>query len=323
VILTSTFRPAWWLPGPHLQTLWPHLVRRRPRLALRRERLELPDGDFVDLDWTAGATGPLALVLHGLEGCSASHYAAGILEALHTRGVRGVLMHFRGCSGEPNRMPRSYHSGETTDLQHVLDVLRRREPATPFAAIGYSLGGNVLLKWLGERGEHARLSAAIAVSVPFDLHQAAWRLERGTSRLYQWALLQQLRRSAARKFRSRPAPFDLEALHRARSFRAFDDLVTAPLHGFSSADEYYSRSSSRQYLRSIRVPTLILHAADDPFMTERAIPRPADLSPQVTLELSPKGGHVGFVAGRSPLRPVYWLEQRIPDYLKARGFLAR
>lgn len=317
LIVDSAFKPAWWLPGPHLQTLWPNLLRRRPCVALRRGRLELPDGDFLDLDWTTGSAGPLVLVLHGLEGRSSSHYAAGLMQAVHACGMRAVLMHFRGCSGEPNRLERSYHSGETGDLEHVVRVLREREPGTPLAAVGYSLGGNVLLKWLGERGEQAPLAAAVAVSVPFDLHRAAWRLERGLSRLYQWALLRSLRRSVGRKFRRRTAPFDLTAVAQLASFRAFDGHVTAPLHGFRDADDYYTRSSCGQYLKRIAIPTLVLHALDDPFMTADAVPAAAELSEKITLELSARGGHVGFVAGALPWQPRYWLEERIPAYLLA------
>lgn len=318
MIVESAFKPAWWLRNPHLQTLWPNLLRRRPYIELTRERLELPDGDFIDLDWTPGpADSPIVLVLHGLEGCSSSPYAAGILKALHERGIRGVLMHFRGCSGEPNRLDRSYHSGETEDLQTVVQTLGGRESHTRFAAIGYSLGGNVLLKWLGERGTNAPLVAAVAVSVPFSLSQAAWRLERGFSRIYQGALLRSLRRSIARKYCSRPAPFSLTDAYSTSSFRDFDGKVTAPLHGFADADDYYARSSCSQYLRSIQIPTLILHALDDVFMTPDAVPSAVDLPDNVTLELSAHGGHVGFVTGTLPWRACYWLEERIPGYLQS------
>lgn len=286
-------------------------------MKLERERFELADGDFLDLDWTTGSNGPLVLVLHGLEGCSSSHYAAGILKALHGYGMRAVLMHFRGCSGEPNRLDRSYHSGETGDLQSVVQILRKREPGVVLAAIGYSLGGNVLLKWLGEQGACAPLAAAVAVSVPFDLYQVARRLERGVSRLYQRTLLRSLQRSVQRKFRNRPAPFDVATVSRLHSFRAFDNMVTAPLYGFRNADDYYTRSSCRQYLKHIRVPTLILHALDDAFMTPDAIPTASELSQAVTLELSERGGHVGFVAGALPWQPHYWLEERIPAYLRS------
>lgn len=311
----SGFRPAWWLSSAHLQTVWQTLFRRRPAIPLRRERLELPDGDFVDLAWTARDTGPVAVVLHGLEGSVESPYASGTLNALARHGWRGVLMHFRGCSGEPNRLDRGYHSGDTADLEHLVTLLRAREPRTPLAAVGYSLGGNVLLKWLGERGARAPLCAAVAVSVPFVLGRVADRLDHGLSRLYQWWLLNSMRAGLRRKFARRPAPIDLGAMRRWRTFRSFDDHVTAPLHGFTDAEDYYRRSSSRPFLRSIRVPTLIVHARDDPFMDPDVIPDPEELSPTTTLELSEGGGHVGFVTGANPWKPRYWLDERIPAFL--------
>ncbi len=318
MISCSDFRPAWWLPGAHLQTLYPTLFRRRACPPLRRERLELADGDFVDLDWTDSNGGPVVLVLHGLEGSLASHYTGGILKALAARDYHAALMYFRGCSGEPNRLARSYHSGDTSDLQAVHDHIRERHPATPLAVIGYSLGGNVLLKWLGEQGAAAPLTTAVAVSVPFELNSAARRLEQGLSRLYQRHLLNKLRRAVRLKANARPPPVPLEKLSRLTTFRQFDDAVTAPLHGFKHVDDYYSRSSSRQYLDRIAVPTLILQAQDDPFLPASAIPVDADLSAAVTLELSPSGGHVGFVAGRIPFAADYWLEQRICRHLQER-----
>ncbi len=316
VIIASRFNPAWWLPGPHLQTLWPNLLRRARRPALRRERVELPDGDFLDLDWSACREGPLLLILHGLEGSSTSHYASDLINAADVEGWCTVLMHFRGCSGTPNRLARSYHSGETQDLQLIVDRLHRHAPHAPLAVVGYSLGGNVLLKWLGERGCHAPVCAAVAVSVPFVLSDAALRLEGGASRLYQWALLRRMRSSVRRKFRTLPAPFDLRALERVTTFRQFDDLVTAPLHGFSGADDYYARASSRQFLARVRVPTLVLHARDDPFMTPASIPQLQELAPEVTLELAERGGHVGFIEGRTPWRASSYLTRRIPQYLR-------
>lgn len=312
------FRPAWWLPGPHAQTLWPVLCRRRPRLSLRRERLDLPDGDFLDLDWTPGDHGPITLILHGLEGSSDSHYALGMLAAVRRRGWRGLVMHFRGRGGQPNRLARGYCAGDTADIAHVVDWLRQREPATPLAAIGYSLGGNVLLKWLGEAGSGAPLRAAAAVSVPFLLDTVARRLQRGMSRLYQFHLLGELKRSYRAKFGSRTdGPVPLAMLANLRDFHAFDDQVTAPLHGYAGVHDYYTRASCRPYLRRIRIPTLILHALDDPFMLPDAVPDTPELSPSVRLELSPGGGHVGFVAGRWPWRAEYWLERRIPAFLAA------
>jgi predicted alpha/beta-fold hydrolase len=291
------------------------LTGYKPDVALWRERLELPDGDFIDLDWLESGDGPIVIVLHGLEGSSDSPYARGIMKAVERRGWRGVVMHFRGCSGEPNRLARSYHSGDTDDLAYLVDTLHRREPHASLATVGFSLGGNVLLKWLGKTGRVAPVSAAVAVSVPFVLHNAADRLQRGFSRLYQWQLLRSLRHTVTEKRRRMELPLRIRNLRSLKSFRDFDEHVTAPLHGFDGADHYYTVASSRQYLKDIAVPTLLLQARDDPFMTEGVIPRNDELSGTVTLELSARGGHVGFVAGTWPWRPRYWLEERIPEYL--------
>jgi hypothetical protein len=309
------FVPAWWCRGPHAQTVWARLARRAPEIRFWRERLELPDGDFIDLDWSENGNGPIVIVLHGLEGSSGSPYARGLMHAIEQRGWRGVVMHFRGCSGEPNRLARSYHSGDTGDLSCFVNTLRRREPHTPLAVVGFSLGGNVLLKWLGKAGGAAPLRSAVAVSVPYVLGCAADRLNQGFSRLYQWQLLRSLRNNVAEKRNRIKLPLRIRDLSTLRSFRDFDEHVTAPLHGFDGADHYYTVSSSRQYLKDIVVPTLLLHARDDPFMIENAIPEPDELSEAVVLELSTHGGHVGFVTGTWPWRAHYWLEERIPAYL--------
>lgn len=313
----APFRPAWWCPGPHLQTLWPTFFRPGPQVELFPERLELPDGDFIDLHWSAGGSEPIVIILHGLEGCSRSPYARGLLATLTRLGLRGVVMHFRGCSGEPNRLARSYHSGDTADLAHLVRVLHEREANVPLAAVGYSLGGNVLLKWLGESRTQT-LSAAVAVSVPFELAAASDRVNRGFSRVYQWRLLRSMRARVRAKLALMPPAIKNTDLASLRSFRAFDQAVTAPLHGFRDADHYYATASSRQYLRSIALDTLILHARDDPFMSEAVIPTHAELSPRVELELHRRGGHVGFVGGRLPWRAQYWLEERIARFLLPR-----
>lgn len=310
------FRPAWWCRNPHLQTLWPVLFRRHPRPALRRERLELPDGDFVDLDWTLNATGPIVILLHGLEGGSRSHYARSMLDALPRHGLRGVLMHFRGCSGEPNRLPRAYHSGETGDLNFLVTTLRERQPDTALAAVGYSLGGNVLLKWLGEQRDRAPLAAAVAVSVPFLLHESVAHMNRGFARVYQRHLLQRLKRSVRRKAPRLAPPVPLPELKRMTSFFHFDDRITGPIHGFAGAMHYYTASSSRQYLRHIRVPTLLVQSRDDPFMPDSVLPGEPELSPTTTLSLHRHGGHVGFVGGWAPWRPRYWLDDAVPAWLR-------
>ncbi len=309
------FEPAWWLPGPHLQTIWPALFRRRPRLNLTRERVELPDGDFVDLAWTPNRAGPCVLVLHGLEGSLRSHYASGILHSLQEAGFRGVFMHFRGCSGEPNRLARGYHSGDTGDLSFVLQHIRRRQAQSVAAAVGFSLGGNVLLKWLGEHRERSFIKAAVAVSVPFRLNDAAERLEIGWSRLYRNHLLRHMRNAYRRKFARLRTPLRVD-VGRLKSFYAFDDKITAPLHGFENADDYYRRASSRRYLRGIHTKTLILHSRDDPFMWPTTPPEAGELSRHTIMEVSEKGGHVGFVGGRSPWRAQYWLDKRIIDFLR-------
>lgn len=314
----SQFKPAWWLPGPHLQTLWPALFRGQVKnIPLEEERLELPDGDFLDLVWVGkNKQGPLILLLHGLEGSIQSSYAQGMLQAIDKNQWRGVLMHFRGCSGVPNRLTRSYHSGETNDLSMLMKVLRKREPNTPIAAVGYSLGGNVLLKWLGETAENNPLTAAVAVSVPFELHKSANRIRQGFSWLYQKYFLRCLSARLSRKFRETPVSFPIPPLSELKSMWEFDDKITAPLHGFQNVHDYYSQSSSRQYLKRIRVPTLLLHAKDDPFMTPDVIPHVDELSRWVKLEVTEKGGHVGFVSGASPWRVNYWLEERIPEFFR-------
>lgn len=313
-IVESSFKPSLLLRNRHAQTIFPNIIYPRPRLPLRRERLELPDGDFIDVDWTTGQTGPIVIVLHGLEGSIKSHYASRIMRRLDHEGYRGALLYFRGCSGEPNRLTINYHSGFTQDLEYFTGLLKQREPHTPIAAVGYSLGGNVLLKWLGESANSHRLVTGIAVSVPFDLTDASNTVEHGMSQIYKWTLLGSMRRSTRRKFKRVKPPFPLPNIRTLRTFRAFDNALTAPLHGFRDADDYYTICSSRHYLKNITVPTLILHSSDDPLMTPASVPREEELSPAVTLELSHKGGHVGFVNG-SLLRPNMWLGNRIMRYL--------
>lgn len=318
MIRSSDFKPPWWLRNAHLQTMWPFLFRQRAPVATRRERLELPDGDFLDLDLTLNESGPIVLILHGLQGSAKSKYAAGLLQALSSHGYRAVLMHFRGCSGESNRLPHSYHSGETRDPAFVIDWLRARFPQAPVAAVGFSLGGNALLKLLAEQAASCRLRTAVAVSVPFLLNEGADRFNRGLSRIYRRYLLRSLIRSILDKHSQidLSGKINLNALSRCRDFWVFDNEVTARLNGFKDVHDYYRRSSSRQYLRHIRTPTLILHAADDPFMTPATVPGEKELSEHVTLELSKHGGHVGFVTGNNPFRMKYWLEERILRHLK-------
>ncbi|MBD9358193.1 hydrolase [Methylomonas albis] len=321
----NAFRPAWWLNSPHLQTIYPAFLRRiSPPAGIRRERLETPDGDFLDIDWIDNDDRPLVLLLHGLAGSSRSGYIAGLQHSLTTAGFASVALNFRGCSGEMNRMARCYHSGETEDIEFLYQTLRQRFLDRAMAAIGFSLGGNVLLKWLGEQGDKIGLSAAVAVSVPLLLNECADKLDRGFSKLYRDYLLRELKQHMRVKLKhlqnigqreQAERIAELGELSGIKSFWQYDEKVVAGLHGFKDAHDYYRRSSSRQFLKHIRVPTLVLQAKDDPFMTERVLPTSAELSDQVQLEVCTGGGHVGFVGG-SFFRPEYWLEGRIGGFLR-------
>lgn len=327
MVFGSTFKPAFWLRNPHAQTIFASKLRPMPQLEVAAERLELDDGDFLDLSWLAERglprDAPVVIVLHGLNGGLDSKYARGLLRQVDAHAARGVLLHFRGAD-KPNRLPRSYHSGETGDLATVVDVVRQRHPGAALAAVGYSLGGNVLLKYLGERGADTPLACATAVSVPFDLAQCAEAVNHGLARIYRAHMLGGMRRIVETKFSTMQPPAPLPKLRALRDFASFDNAVTAPLNGFASADDYYRRSSSGPFLQAIRIPTLILQARDDPFMGGDIIPAREALSAAIRLELSAHGGHVGFVAAGRRGAPRYWLEQRIPAWLEDRlpGFAA-
>ena len=313
----SNFKPAWWLPGGHLQTLWSSFKKRKILLKTVRERLILPDEDFIDLDWVeSNNSGPIVIVMHGLEGSIKSSYVRGILCALKENGFRAVLMNFRGCSGEHNRTSKAYHAGETSDFDFVVQTLHKRYPLEKLVAIGFSLGGNVLLKYIGETQKNNLLSCAVAVSVPFLLNRSADRMQTGFSIVYQKKLLALLRKKMIDKNKISPLPVDINSIENFKNFWQFDAEVTARLYGFKDASEYYKKSSSAYYLSSIKIPTLILHARNDPFLYADAIPLQSALPSCVQLQLSKSGGHVGFVAGSLPWRERYWLEEKIPDYIK-------
>lgn len=318
MIVESPFKAAWWLSNPHAQTIYSSIRHPVQASVDCMEKLDLPDGDFLNLAWSTAnlpKDSPLIILLHGLGGCVNSSYVARFMQVFNQKGWRVVLMHFRGAGQELNRLPRAYHSGDTADLDHLIRTLEEREPGTKKMAVGVSLGGNVLLKWLGEHITQSIVSAAVAISVPFVLNIVANRMNIGFSRFYQTHLLNQFKEVFARKanhFKNPP-----EAIKKAaecQCFWTFDDQVTAPLYGFNSVHTYYRESSSRKYLKNIGVPTLVIHALDDPFMTEDVLPREEELSKMITLELSKKGGHVGFIAGNTPGVPVYWLDQRIPEF---------
>lgn len=310
----ADFKPAWWLHSPHLQTLWPVFFKKRKRLDLVSEQVELPDGDFLDICWSKRSSEKTVLVLHGLEGNLHSHYANGIVSSLESGGYSPIFMYFRGCSGRVNRLPRAYHSGDTGDIAYIIERIKTNTGRYPFAAVGYSLGGNVLLKWLGETGDQNPLQKAVAVSVPYRLQDAAKRLESGVSKIYRDHLLRSLKQTYRKKFAQLTSPLEID-VEQLNSFWEYDDQVTAPLHGFAGADDYYSRCSSRQFLKHITTPTRLIHALDDPFMFTDTVPVKKEMSHAVELLLASHGGHVGFITGNNPFKMVSWSEQKIIEFL--------
>jgi predicted alpha/beta-fold hydrolase len=326
MFIKKAFKPAWWLSNSHLQTIYPALFRKTSNPPdYRRERLTTPDHDFIDIDYCGTGNQPLIILIHGLTGSSQSDYIKGLQSALLKQGFRSAALNFRGCSGQSNNRARSYHSGETEDIHFLYRTLRQREPDTPLGAVGFSLGGNVLLKWLGEQGEQLHLFAAVAVSVPLLLGPCATKLDKGFAKCYRGRLLNALKVYMRNKLQhlesigqSQEALKikELGDLSAINSFWQYDDRVVAKLHGFNDVHDYYRRSSSRQYLKSISVPTLVIQAVDDPFMTKEVLPGLDEISPHVHLELTQRGGHVGFVSGSIPFKPKYWLEQRIPEFLR-------
>lgn len=334
------YRAPCWLPGAHAQTIWPAVVAPRPRVAYRRERWEAPDGDWIDLDHAVAPTSgegpdprsgtragrdaadrPLLVLFHGLEGSSDSHYARALMAHALALGFDGTVIHFRGCSGEPNRLPRAYHSGDSDEVDWVLRRIAASRAAagrrSALVAAGVSLGGNVLLKWLGERGTDAGfVAAAAAVSPPQDLHAGAIALSKGFNRVYTANFLKTLRRKSLAMLDRHPGLFDRARVAASRDFFDFDELVTAPLHGFASAVDYWRRSSCRQFLGGIAVPTLVVNALNDPFLPPSALARPAEASRAVRLEYPAHGGHVGFLRGAPPGR-LDWLPRRLFAHVDA------
>ena len=313
--MTAYSAPAW-LPGGHVQTLYPRFLPLDP-LPYRRERWETPDGDFIDLDWNgpspaAGERQALVILFHGLEGSSQSHYAQALMRALRDAGQPGVVVNFRGCSGELNRLPRAYHGGDSDEIDWILRRFRDACPSRPLYAVGVSLGGNALLKWLGERENTAAgiLQAAAAVSSPFDMSACGHHLARGANRIYTQYFLRTLKRFAGEKLRCHPGLFDETRMRRAGSLHDFDDVVTAPLHGFASAEDYWRRASSKPWLGGIRVQTLLINARNDPFMPAGVLPERRQASRHVEFDYPGEGGHVGFPTGPFPGR-IDWLPQRL------------
>jgi hypothetical protein len=315
------FNPKGILKNKQLQTLYAPLFRKQAQPQVKAEIFGLSDGDFVECFWHKEKptdNRPIVTLFHGLAGSFDSPYIQGVMRALDKRGFASVLMHFRGCSGKENRLPRSYHSGDTADAKAWITYLNKKYPNNPLHTVGYSIGGNMLLKLLGEEQEKTPLRSAVSVSAPMDLDITAKAINRGFAKLYQQYLLKPLKIELLKKFDK----FDMEDLlhidrdrvKKIKTIEEFDELYTAPINGFNSAKDYYTQCSAKQYLKDIRIPTLIIHALDDPFMTEEILPSKEDkVSKSVVFKLSKHGGHVGFVEG-SCFTPSYWLEETIADY---------
>lgn len=314
------FSPPWWAKNPHIQTILPVLTKVDGP-ALTRQRLELDDGDFIDVDFLGEpkANQAIVVLVHGLEGSADSHYIRRLLNRLASMQVCAVVHHHRSCSGVSNRLARSYHSGDTQDLQATLSMLKQHYPTSPLLAVGYSLGGNVLAKYLGERADNSLIERGIIVSAPLQLGACATRLKSGFSKVYQTYLIKQLQQKVREKLDMPSLQGQMPVSHAdialLTTFHLFDDRVTAPLHGFSGVADYYQRASGLAYLSKITKPTLVIHAKDDPFMNDEVIPNACELASAVQYELHHNGGHVGFIDGGTPLKPQYYLEKRITHFL--------
>jgi predicted alpha/beta-fold hydrolase len=324
------YQAPWWLPGGNLQTIWSALCARPSQggpIAYRRERWTTPDGDFVDADWLdapvappAGNDTPLLVMFHGLEGSSRSGYALAFADLARERGMRFVVPHFRGCSGEMNRAPRAYHSGDHEEIGWILARLRAQHVG-PVWAVGVSLGGNALMRWAAHAGDTATRSvdAVACVCSPLDLAAGSAAIGRGFNRqVYTRWFLRTMKPKALNKLAQHPGLFDAQALRAARDLYDFDNLFTAPLHGFRDADDYYARASARPHLHRIRVPALVLHALNDPFVPASSLPRAGEVGPCVTLWQPPQGGHVGFPRGGLP-GDVRRMPEAVVGWLAAQG----
>ena len=319
-IIKSSFRVPSWAKNRHVQTIWPRFIQKRLPLKYSMERLTLPDDDFVDVAWGPKPAEPSGIIVmfHGLEGSIRSHYANDMMANLSVNGWQVVMMHYRGCSGVPNLKPRGYHSGETGDPSFFLDWLNQKFPQLPKVAVGFSLGGNMLLKLLGENPAQKWLNAAIAISSPLKLSECAKSINHGFSRVYQKYLLNSIKTTLRKKMSfidyRKLIQLTGDDVDGISSFAQFDEKVTAPLHGFEDANDYYEKCSAYHFLSAIHCPTLVLHSIDDPFMNHLVVPKEEELARNVTLELSERGGHDGFMQG-SVFSPKVWLHERVKRYV--------
>lgn len=318
----------WWLPGGHAQTIWPAFwaspvlrAQRDPAANYRRERWDTPDGDFIDLDWLPGAaTDTLLVLFHGLEGSSRSHYARAFAAWAQSHGLGFVVPHFRGCSGEINRAPRAYHCGDFEEIGWILHRLRAKHSGR-MVVVGVSLGGNALLRWAEEAGAQAAQTADRIASIcaPLDLQASGRAIGRGFNRqIYTRRFLATMKPRALQKLAQYPGLFDAQALHLARNLYDFDNVFTAPLHGFKNTEDYWQRASAKPHLARILIPTLVVNAHNDPFVPAASLPNATQVGPCVTLWQPRQGGHVGFVDGRLPGH-LQTLAQRVGGWLVNAG----
>ena len=322
--MNKKFNPGFGLKNRHTQTLYSAFFRKLPNPEIEIERYPLSDGDFLECHWhnrpEKNSKTPIIILFHGLAGSYKSPYIQGLMSESSKAGFASVLMHFRGCTGKENLLPRSYHSGESGDALSWIDAVHKEFPNSKIFGIGYSLGGNMLLKLLGELGEDSPLDAAVSVSAPLQLDTCADAMTKGFSKFYQHILLKNLNLSLEKKFdkhdMKKYITIKKKDIKNLKTFWDFDDAYTAPVHGFKSAQDYYTKCSSKQFLKNIKTPTLIIHSSDDPFMTRSIIPTKEELSKYINLELSSNGGHVGFIAG-TLFKPEYWLEKRVTSYFKS------
>jgi uncharacterized protein len=315
------FVPAWWMRGAHLQTLWGKLARRLPPAPVVLEKWTAPDGEVLEIQRLRNPSSNSRLILlHGLEGSVRSHYVQGLLWQAHTRGWNADLLVFRSCGGAKSTQPRLYHSGETTDIAWVIEKIVEEKPEARIGLAGVSLGGNVLLKYLGEQGSDApsQVKAAVAISVPFDLEESSRYIDRGFSRVYQWHFMRTLRKKARAMLEQFPGIADPSRVEDAANMFEYDDAMTAPVHGFRDARDYYTQSSALNWIARISKPTLLLSAVDDPFLPPAVLDEVAERSQEnqnLVTEFHPHGGHVGFIAGSNPFKPVYYAEKRATEFL--------
>ena len=316
----TEFKAARGLSNPHIQTVIPRFIRKKPLFTAQWQTLDTLDDDFLDLAWSEDRTTnsaknkPIFILFHGLEGCFYSPYANGLMHAFSQRGWLSVMMHFRGCSGRPNKLARAYHSGETEDARFVLEYLRKHFPNQPIVAVGVSLGGNMLVNYLAKYSDDPIVHAATVVSAPLDLAACSSRIERGLSKVYRNYLLSSLKKNALKKHKqlNQAIGVSVNTIHALKTLRGFDDLITAPLHDFKNAHDYYQQCSGMNVLNGVTVPLQLIHAKDDPFMTDQVIPK-FTLNKNIHYRLFNQGGHVGFLAG-SITKPKFWLEETLPNY---------